>query len=236
MSHSTSTIASLAIAFLLFVAPVALAQDANKEIWSKKVANAYGFENWGQVEEIRYTFNTLKNEKHNARVWVWRPIDREVTLVAWEGSDMELPITYSLDDINEDASETLRKVDHRFINDSYWLLYPFQLVWSSPDIFDKGTVSLPIGDGKAHKLVTQYPDEGGYTPGDAYDIYLDENNLILQWDFRKGGKVHGWPTTWENNVDLGPIKVCTDHYDKERNFRLWFDGLGVTTTDGKTYE
>ncbi len=42
--------------------------------------------------------------------------------------------------------------------------------------------------------------------------------------------------TWKNNIDLGPIKVCTDHYNADKSFRLWFSDLKLTTADGETYE
>ena len=31
-----------------------------------------------------------------------------------------------------------------------------------------------------------YLSEGGYTPGDAYDIYFNEDYMIKEWTFRKG--------------------------------------------------
>lgn len=78
----------------------------------------------------------------------------------------------------------------------------------------------------------RYPAEGGYTPGDAYDLYLGGEGLIVQWVFRKGGGPEGRAMTWENNVDLGPITVCTDHTNADKSFRLWFTGLKLTTEDG----
>lgn len=193
------------------------------------VAMSYGFADWDQVEEIRFTFNTQSARGHSARHWTWRPIEGRVTLEI-EGEE---PITYLQSDLaGEDVSEELSKTDHRFINDSYWLLFPFYLVWSEQTVTDAGESPLPIGEGTGQKLIVQYPDEGGYTPGDAYDLYIDNAGLITHWVFRRGGGEKGSAMTWESNVDLGPIKVCTDHYSADKSFRLWFDGLGVTTVDG----
>ncbi len=230
MHHLTHLILILSLLMTVLTPPTVYAEEVSHHPVAVQVANAYGFENWDQVEEIRYTFNVLRGKKHTARTWTWRPNDGLVTL---EKQDAD-PVTYKQSEINEDTPKDLRKIDHHFINDVYWLLYPFQLVWSNPAVTDEGDTPLPIGEGSARKLITQYPDEGGYTPGDAYDLYLDNNNLITHWVFRRGGGDKGNAMTWENNIDLGPIKVCTDHYNADKSFRLWFDGLSLTTTDGKT--
>ena len=36
------------------------------------------------------------------------------------------------------------------------------------------------------KLTIVYGDEGGYTPGDAYDFYFGDDHIIKEWVFRKG--------------------------------------------------
>ena len=232
MSQSTRTLTNWALLVLLLLTPTLHADEVKADPLALQVANAYGLEHWDEVMILRYTFNTQKGDKTNARTWTWWPKEKQVTLEI-EGEE---PITYCRDKLDDDSPEDLRKIDHRFINDSYWLLYPFQLVWSNPAITDEGMTELPIGDGDARKLITQYPDEGGYTPGDAYDLYLGDDGLIAQWVFRKGGGEKGGPMTWENNVDLGPIKVCTDHHNADKSFRLWFSDLSLTTTDGATHE
>lgn len=194
----------------------------------QRIANAYGFAHWNEVEEIKYTFNVKTPDRETARAWTWRPKDDTVTLEI-QG---EPTITYKRSELDENTSEAIITADKRFINDSYWLLFPYQLVWSNPAITDAGEAPLPIGEGTGRKLIVQYPDEGGYTPGDAYDIYLGKDALVTHWVFRKGGGEKGNPMTWEANQTLGPITVCTDHTNADKTFRLWFDGLSVKTRGG----
>ena len=223
----------LVVAILVLSSPGLLADEAEVVEPGRSVAETYGFANWDQIEEIRFTFNTQSSRGHSARHWTWRPIEGRVTL---EIEDEE-PITYLQSDLaGDDVSEEIRKTDHRFINDSYWLLFPYQLVWSDQTITDAGESALPIGEGTGRKLIVQYPDDGGYTPGDAYDIYLDDAGMVTHWVFRRGGGEKGSAMTWENNVELGPIKVCTDHHNADKSFRLWFDGLSVTTVGGEVFE
>jgi len=221
----------LLIVVLLQPSFVFAEESAESEGVGQAVADTYGFAHWGQIEEIRYTFRVTSANRDTARSWTWRPIEGRVTLEI-EGEE---PVTYLQSDLAGEVTDEIRKTDHRFINDSYWLLFPYQLVWSDQTVTDAGESPLPIGEGTARKLIVQYPNEGGYTPGDAYDLYLDDAGMIVQWDFRKSGGDTSRPMTWENNIDLGPIKVCTDHYNADKSFRLWFDGLKVTTTDGEVY-
>jgi len=197
----------------------------------QQVADTYGFADWDAVEVLGFTFNVQTPERRVARRWTWRPKENLVTLEV-EGAE---PITYRRDEIADDTPESVRQADRQFINDSYWLLFPFQLVWSNPAITDAGQASLPIGEGEGHKLVVRYPAEGGYTPGDAYDLYLDDAGLIVQWVYRGGGGEDGRAMTWENNLNLGPIKVSSEHRNEDGSFRLWFSGLSLKTSDAKNY-
>lgn len=219
---------SAAVALCLQLAMNAHAEDRPAPHAGQRIAKAYGFAHWDEVVEIKYTFNVKTPERETARAWTWRPQDDTVTLEV-QG---EPTITYKRSELDENTSEEVITADKRFINDSYWFLFPYQLVWSNPTITDHGDSPLPIGEGTGRKLTVQYPNEGGYTPGDAYDIYLGGDALITHWVFRKGGGEDGRAMTWENTIDLGPIKVCTDHYNADKSFRLFFTGLSITTADG----
>ncbi|MEZ6191911.1 MAG: hypothetical protein R3C45_11585 [Phycisphaerales bacterium] len=223
---------SAVVALCLQLAVTARAEDRPAPHAGQRIANAYGFAHWDEVVEIRYTFNVKTPERETARHWTWRPKDDTVTLEV-EG---EPTITYKRGELDENTSDEVMTADKRFINDSYWFLFPYQLVWSNPTITDRGESPLPIGEGTGRKLTVQYPAEGGYTPGDAYDIYLGGDALITHWVFRKGGGDKGNPMTWENTIDLGPIKVCTDHYNTDKSFRLFFTSIRLTTADGKTFD
>lgn len=192
------------------------------------LAERYGFSNWDQIAQIEYTFNVqLPNrEEPITRQWVWSPGHREVTRITADDPD---GTSIHLDAVGE----TDQDIHGQFINDSYWLLFPFQLVWSNPAVTEAGVQPLPIGEGEGQKLITQWPDEGGYTPGDAYDLYLGDNGLIQQWVFRRGGQPEGNAHTWEDHQQLGPIIVSLDHHGPEGSgFRLWFTDVKATLTDG----
>jgi len=219
------------IVTLLSLGLLLLVNNVQADVTAQDIAEAYGIKNWGDIVELRFTFNVKTPDREAHRHWTWRPHDDRITLK----TDGEEPISYSRSSLTDNTPQAIISADKRFINDSYWFLFPFQVVWSNPTVTDAGIAELPIGEGRARKVIVQYPDEGGYTPGDAYDLYLNDQHHIVQWVFRRGGGENGRAMTWENVVDLGPIRVCTDHYNADRTFRLWFSGVSVVTKDGDAF-
>ncbi|MEM9418387.1 MAG: hypothetical protein AAGA25_04925 [Planctomycetota bacterium] len=201
------------------------------------VAQRYGIDQWDQIASIEFTFNVHRpNGKTMARGWVWRPHLGEVERIT-EKSEGDVDVfIFNLQDAQDLEIQATKQAHRQFINDSYWLLFPFQLVWSDPLVTDEGTQALPIGGGEAIKLICQWPTEGGYTPGDAYDLYVGEDGLIQQWDFRKGGAADkSFPATWDEHKQLGPIIVSLDHKGKGE-FRLFFTDVKATLVDGTVVE
>ena len=217
------------LAFFVSTTPAMTLDDSGRQ-----VATTYGIDNWDQLDSISFTFNvqTPGGEARDPRGWTWNIADRSVVREV-NGERVEI----SLDADPESQDEQWKQVHKQFINDSYWFLFPFQLVWSDPQVTAEAgqEIKLPIGDGTAaKKLICQWPSEGGYTPGDAYDLYLGEDGLVEQWVFRRGGKPEGGAHTWEDHQQLGPIVVCLDHRNAEDTFRLWFTDVQATLKDGST--
>jgi len=187
-----------------------------------EVAHAYGVAHWEQIERLDFTFGAQVGDAVVSRRWTWWPQVDRVTLHQGAGRT----ISYHRADLGPGTPAEITQADRWFINDSYWLLFPFQLVWSDPEVTGAGVAALPIGEGTARKVVVQFPDEGGYTPGDAYDLYLGPGGLIEQWVFRRGGGEEGRPATWERHARLGPILVSLLHQGPE-GFRIEFTGVSA---------
>ncbi|RED48303.1 hypothetical protein [Seonamhaeicola aphaedonensis] len=164
---------------------------------AEQIANAHGFENWDKVKEIQFKFG--KN-----RLWNWNPKTDNVRLT----TDTDT-IVYNRKFIDS----TYLKADRAFINDKFWLLIPFQLVWDASASISKPMQKLaPISKNIMNKITITYPPEGGYTPGDAYDIYFDKDLIIKEWVFRKGNKPEpSLINTFENYQDFKGIKLALDH-------------------------
>lgn len=184
----------------------------------EKIANAHGLEHWDKVTELQFTFNVDTDSTHVERSWSWRPKTNEVMMVS--KNDTVSFYHNAVDSLSKTA-------DKAFINDKYWLLAPFQLVWdTSATISGPTEVLAPISNSQLNKITLTYPDEGGYTPGDAYDFYYDDNFIIKEWSYRKGNvKNPTITTTWEDYENFNGIKISKTHKRPNENWMLYFTNL-----------
>ena len=188
---------------------------------AQKIAYAHGYENWKHVSQIDFTFNVDKDSSHSERSWSWNPKTNDVVLLTKKDT-----IHFNRKNVD---SLTMNS-DKAFINDKYWLLAPFQLVWDSgTTISEPIKEKAPISKTMLNKITLTYNNNGGYTPGDAYDFYYGDDYLIKEWVFRKGNsKTASLSTTWENYQDFNGIKLALDHSKSEGDWKLHFTNIKVT--------
>ncbi|RLD29806.1 MAG: hypothetical protein DRI75_02130 [Bacteroidetes bacterium] len=188
---------------------------------AQKIANAHGFKNWNKVSRIEFTFNVDRDSSHFERSWIWKPNVNEVTMVS--KSDTISYIRTKLDSINLNT-------DKAFINDKYWLLAPFNLVWDEgTNISEPIKKEAPISKDLLNKITLTYANEGGYTPGDAYDFYYGKDFLIREWVYRKSNSEKpSLINTWENYQNFNGIKIALEHKKLEGNWNLNFTNIKVT--------
>lgn len=192
----------------------------NKLTIAEKIANANGFENWKDVSQIDFTFNVDRDTTHFERSWSWQPKTGDVILIS--GKDTVSYNRKSVDSLSLNA-------DKGFINDKYWLLAPYQLVWdNSATISEPIQGEAPISKTKMNKITITYTQDGGYTPGDAYDFYYGDDFMVKEWVFRQGNsKEPSMLTTWEDYEDFKGIKLAKSHKKPEGNWNLHFTNIKV---------
>ncbi|WP_420321827.1 hypothetical protein [Flagellimonas sp.] len=187
----------------------------------EKIAHAHGFEHWKSVKEFTFTFNVDRDSTHFERTWVWKPKTNEVTAISENDT-----LIYNRKSMDSVAT----KINAGFINDRYWILAPFNLVWDYNNYtFEHTTGSnAPISQKPMQKLTIVYGNEGGYTPGDAYDFYFGDDFIIREWVFRKANQPEpSTVTTWEDYVEMGGLQLAQDHKKAEGSFSLNFTNLKV---------
>jgi uncharacterized lipoprotein YehR (DUF1307 family) len=198
-------------------------EEATEELTiAERIANVHGFENWKNVSEVKFTFKVDRDTiKGRGRSWIWKPKQDSIIMVAGETT-----VNY----VRSKMDSTHTSADRAFINDKFWLLIPFQLVWdTSATISEAKKAESPINKASLNMITVTYPNEGGYTPGDAYDIYFDENYLIKEWTFRKGNSAQpSLSNTFENYQDFNGIKIAIDHKKANGNWNLNFADISIT--------
>src|SRR5690606_18443975 len=190
----------------------------------EKVAYAHGLEHCNQVDEIKFTFNVDRDTTHFERSWEWRQKKNEVTLIK-DGKKLN----FNRDQILSDEELA---ADKNFINDVYWLLAPYKLVWDEHKTYSEPVMDIaPISKDSLQKLTIVYESQGGYTPGDAYDFYIDKNNMVQEWVYRENNSTTNCMiTTWESYKDYNGLKIATMHQNDNGVFKLYFTGIKVSTS------
>jgi len=205
------------------------ANSQNEQNVRLSVAKAYGFQSWDQVQQLRFTFNVQRGANHVARSWVWEPKADRVSFTGTDQQGQPVKLTYLRRELNAQPAPQIKETDPHFINDQYWLLFPFHLAWDqAAKVEDTGSHKLPIGPGSTRSIAVTYPPNGGYTPGDIYELFVGGDGRIVQWIYRRSGAAK--PTlvaTWEEHRHLGPLVVSLNHRGAARDFRVWFTDVAV---------
>jgi hypothetical protein len=178
---------------------------------------AYGLESFGQVEKIRYTFNLEVPGLNLSRSWEWEPMtDR----ISYEGKDKDgkpVKVTYLRSQLGSQSDDVKNDIDPAFSNDNYWLLLVLHFSWDgSATIIDEGTQKLPLGNTSAKRVVVKYPSEGGYAPGDTWDLYVGTDKKIEEIVYHGGGpgtqkRPKLLMVTWADYKKVGPLLISQDH-------------------------
>jgi hypothetical protein len=182
----------------------------------EKIATTYGIDSWDQIQAIRYTWNgEIPGVFKLSHSWEWEP---KTGKISYEGNDKEgkpVKVTYDSSQLNSQSDAVKNEVEPAFVNDNYWLLFPFHAYWDkSATVTDQGTKKLPIGTGSGTLVSVKYPAEaGGYTPGDTWDLYIGKDYRIQAMVYHRGGdkKPSLVTATWAGYKKAGPILFSTEH-------------------------
>jgi len=192
---------------------------SNEEPITAKIAYANGFNNFEKVKQLNFTFNVKVNDTvRSQRSWKWYPKEHKIELT-------ENDETFSY--IKKDTlNEQEKAADQKFVNDSYWLLFPYQLMWSDFDFEVDQTATAPISQQQMQGLTVKYSSDGGYTPGDKYHLYLSDDLMIKEWTYESSNG-RTLSTTWEDYETFNGITISKMHKSPDGNFQLYFTDIKV---------
>jgi hypothetical protein len=226
---------------VLALATIAQAQDRPPIF--QQMFKAYGFESFGQVEKIRYTFHLEVPGVNLSRSWEWEP---KTDLITYEGKGSDgkpVKVTYSRSQLSSQSDVVKNEIDPAFSNDNYWLLLVLHFSWDgSATVTDEGTQKLPLGNGSAKRVVVKYPSEGGYAPGDTWELYVGDDNRIQEFVYHGGGpgtqkRPKLLMATWADYKKMGPLLISIDHRGTADGnpLRLFFSDVSVKLTGSDSW-
>ena len=229
----------LVFSLVLIFATAAGAQTGSPIL--EQIAKAYGLDSYGQVKAIRYTFN-IRGAISVSRSWVWEP---KTSQVSYEGMDKDgkpVKVTFVQSKLTADSPIMKDKIDWMFVNDNYWAFLPFHLYWDSSGthVQDMGMQKLPLGNGSAKLVRVKYPN-GGYTPGDTWDLYVGSDHRIIEMVYHRGSPKSPVPglvtVTWAGDKKVGPLLFSTEHRGTAdgKPLHLFFSDVAVKTTGSESW-
>jgi len=182
----------------------------------EKIVKTYGIDSWDKVEAIRYTWNgEIPGLFKLSHKWEWEP---KTGKVSFEGTDKDgkpVKVSYVRSELASQPDAVKNEVEPAFVNDNYWLLFPFHAEWDkSATVTDQGMKKLPVGAGSATLVSVKYPSEaGGYTPGDTWDLYIGKDNRVQAMVYHRGGdkKPSLVTASWTGYKKAGPLLFSTEH-------------------------
>ena len=203
--------ASTALSVLFTVPAPAGAQQRPPIV--EKLAKTYGLGSFGQIEAIRYTFNVQSAGLNLSRSWIWEPKTDQVTYEGKDQSGKPVKVAYLRSQIGSQSAEVKDDIDPGFLNDNYWLILPFHVAWdTSATVDDEGMQKLPLGTGSAQKVAVKYPSDGGYSPGDTWELYVGTDGRIQEMAYHGGGPAKFEVlATWTDYKKAGPLLLSMDH-------------------------
>jgi hypothetical protein len=197
---------------VLLVFPAASKAQQSSSI-AEQIAKTYGLDSFGQVEAIRYTWTLEAPGRKISHTWEWSP---KTDMISYEGKDKEgnpVKVSYRRSQLESQSDVVRKEIDPAFANDQYWLLLPFHIVWDGATVTDEGAQKLPLGEGSARRVVAKYPSAGGYQPGDAWDLYVGDDNRIRAIVYHRGAD--NPPklvmATYADYKKAGPLLIAMDH-------------------------
>lgn len=205
-----------------FFALLSCDESNSKKAISDQIAVANGMENFKKVGMLEFIFNVQRDSaKASNRHWQWFPKSNEVVFITDSGSTRF--------NRNDTATQELKKLNARFTNDEYWLLYPLHLGWDKGfELLDSNAKVAPISGKTLRKVTAKYNDKDGFTPGDMYDVYVDENLRVHEWAYHDAGVAEpSLITTWEDYNDFNGLQIAQEHKSKDGKLRIWFTGIQI---------
>jgi hypothetical protein len=233
---SRANLSYLSALTILALALAASARAGELPAAAEQMAKTYGLDSFGQIEDIRYTFHGITG----TRTWEWEPKTGKITYQGKDKDGNPVKVTYLRSELSSQSDTVKNEIDPNFFNDQYWLLFPLHVAWDhSPTVTDEGMQKLPLGEGSGERIVVKYQSDGGYYPGDTWELYLDADHRVEQFVFHRGSskKPSLIIATWEGYKKAGPLLISTEHRGTADGgpFHEFFSDVAVKVTGSDTW-
>jgi hypothetical protein len=192
------------------------------------ISKAYGFDDAYRIEGLSFVFHVQDGRVQLRREYTWDIADNRVEYRGRGPTGLPIEVTYHRDRLADGDATLNATIDKWFVDDQFWLLFPFHLSWEKRLITLKSEPQrMRIQPGPSDCLIVQYP-EGSSTAGDVYEVYYTPDHLIREWAYLPNGSNEPkFATTWERNAKAGPFIFSMAHRARDGALKVWFERVSV---------
>lgn len=195
---------------------------------ARLVSAAYGVDHAHQIEAMAFSFNIQYGDSHVKREWYWDVADNRIEYRGEGPTGLPINLVYYRDDLDRGDAVLNRRVDEQFVDDQYWLLFPFHLSWEKDlQVAYAAERDMNIEPRVSECVSIRYPEQDSMK-GDIYDVFVGPDRLIREWAYRpRGTNEPSFVTTWEKHARAGPVMFSLMHRSGDGAFRVWYDRVAV---------
>jgi hypothetical protein len=207
---------------------------------ARRVAEAAGIAQFGEVAALRFTFVVARNGERAfvaAHAWDVRAGRDRVRWTedghAWDvvvdlhartatGTVDGAPIA------DADTAAAAEKAHERWVNDSYWLILPLKLLDPGVNLALEAPREL---DGRPHEVLALSFAGVGLTPGDRYWLIVDpQTHRIVRWEMvLEGQQPPPRGTSFVDYASVGPLTLALDHVNDDGTRHIRFEDVAALT-------
>lgn len=176
-----------------------------------------GRANWNKTRFISWSFSGRRSlvwDKQSGRVRIESPEENTIYLINVNNGQGRVRVN-GREVIEEDTLRVLlQRARSIWINDSYWLVMPFQLKGNGVTLRYLGEDTLMTG-GKCNVMDLTFNEQQGHS-NSKYRIYVDlADNLVKQWAYYKDADQDSatFIRPWDNYKKYGDILLSGDRSD-----------------------
>jgi hypothetical protein len=196
------------------------------------VAKAYGVEYANEIEAMAFSFNIQHGAASSRREWFWDVSENRIEYRGEGPTGLPINHTYFRDNLEKGDPLLNSRIDAQFVDDQYWLLFPFHLAWEKNlEVAYQPSRRMYIEPHESECVSVRY-GEGTREGGDMYEIFIGPDRLIREWAYRpRGASEPAFITTWERYAKAGPMLFSLMHRSDDGVFRVWYDRVSVKLVD-----
>jgi hypothetical protein len=188
--------------------------DAKAVDLAGEVMKAHGGQDsWDNTRYIAWNFLGIRDlvwDKYTGNVRIDFPGQNTTYLININNDSGRVKIGERELTENDSLSQYIEKGKQIWVNDSYWLVFPFK--FRDPGVQLKYLGQDTTLTGKNAEVISLSFEKVGFTPQNKYKAYVDpQTHLILQWDFYRNSSDSAatFQNEWTNYQRYGDIHLSS---------------------------